>query len=246
MDQGSVIAELPCRLWMQLGSCVAVLWCKPAATSPIQLLAWEIPYASGEALKKKILSLQIPLRCKKPHGYCPRPQGLAPLCLTHLIPCISDGFQARTDLCTVEWWSSSPQWLCFRSDAEAGTPWRGETTPDQDPITTGVTGTVDSNNQDFLLQSAPRKPLQAWRAEWFSSLINTFSTLGPEAGLAQIHWEAWRRRLSAMGKPRLRTPLCGLQGEVWAPWGVYQGSSRSDAHSFKSLLKQIYAKLSPN
>ena len=40
------------------------------------------------------------------------------------------------------------------------------------------------------------------------------STLGPEAGLAQMHWEAWKRRLSAMGKPRLRTPLCELQGEV--------------------------------
>ena len=27
------------------------LWCRPAATAPIQLLAWEIPYAVGAALK---------------------------------------------------------------------------------------------------------------------------------------------------------------------------------------------------
>ena len=29
-----------------------LLWCRPAATAPIQPLAWEPPYASGEALKK--------------------------------------------------------------------------------------------------------------------------------------------------------------------------------------------------
>ena len=27
------------------------LWCRPAATAPIQPLAWELPYATGEALK---------------------------------------------------------------------------------------------------------------------------------------------------------------------------------------------------
>ena len=29
------------------------LWCRPAATAPIQPLAWELPYATGEALGKK-------------------------------------------------------------------------------------------------------------------------------------------------------------------------------------------------
>ena len=28
------------------------LWCRPAAAAPIQLLAWELPYAAGTALKK--------------------------------------------------------------------------------------------------------------------------------------------------------------------------------------------------
>ena len=29
------------------------LWCRPAATAPIRPLAWETPYAKGEALKKQ-------------------------------------------------------------------------------------------------------------------------------------------------------------------------------------------------
>ena len=29
------------------------LWCQPAAASPIQLLAWVLPYAEGAALKSK-------------------------------------------------------------------------------------------------------------------------------------------------------------------------------------------------
>ena len=29
------------------------LWCKPAATAPVRLLAWEPPYAQGATLKKK-------------------------------------------------------------------------------------------------------------------------------------------------------------------------------------------------
>ena len=38
------------------------LWCRPAATAPIQPLAWELPYALGAAVnkakkKKKKLSL---------------------------------------------------------------------------------------------------------------------------------------------------------------------------------------------
>ena len=28
------------------------LWCRPAATAPIQLLAWELPDSTGAALKK--------------------------------------------------------------------------------------------------------------------------------------------------------------------------------------------------
>ena len=28
------------------------LWCRPAATAPIQPLAWELPYATGAALEK--------------------------------------------------------------------------------------------------------------------------------------------------------------------------------------------------
>ena len=30
------------------------LWCRPAAVAPIRPLAWENPYATGEALKKEI------------------------------------------------------------------------------------------------------------------------------------------------------------------------------------------------
>ena len=29
------------------------LWCGPVAAAPIQLLAWELPYAKGEVLKSK-------------------------------------------------------------------------------------------------------------------------------------------------------------------------------------------------
>ena len=30
------------------------LWCRPAAVAPIRPLAWEFPYATGRALKRKI------------------------------------------------------------------------------------------------------------------------------------------------------------------------------------------------
>ena len=30
------------------------LWCRPAGVAPIQPLAWELPYATGAALKSKI------------------------------------------------------------------------------------------------------------------------------------------------------------------------------------------------
>ena len=38
---------------MWLGSGIAMAVCRPAATAPIRPLAWEPPYASGVALKKK-------------------------------------------------------------------------------------------------------------------------------------------------------------------------------------------------
>ena len=38
---------------MALDSELLWLWCSPAATALIQLLAWERPYAAGAALKKK-------------------------------------------------------------------------------------------------------------------------------------------------------------------------------------------------
>ena len=38
---------------MQLGSGVAVLWCRLAATASTGPLAWDPPYTSGVALKSK-------------------------------------------------------------------------------------------------------------------------------------------------------------------------------------------------
>ena len=38
---------------MQLGPGIAVAVVQPAAATLIQLLAWELPYATGEALKRK-------------------------------------------------------------------------------------------------------------------------------------------------------------------------------------------------
>ena len=34
------------------------LWCRPAATGPIEPLAWEPPYAAGVALKSKTKTKQ--------------------------------------------------------------------------------------------------------------------------------------------------------------------------------------------
>ena len=45
--------ELWCRSQMRLGSCVARLWCKLAATAPTWPLAWEPPYALSAALKRQ-------------------------------------------------------------------------------------------------------------------------------------------------------------------------------------------------
>ena len=49
-----------CEL-MLLGSgiAVAVVWCRPAAVASIQSLAWELPYAASEALKKKKIYIYI-------------------------------------------------------------------------------------------------------------------------------------------------------------------------------------------
>jgi len=33
--------------------CCCELWCRPAAAAPIRPLAWELPYATGVALKRK-------------------------------------------------------------------------------------------------------------------------------------------------------------------------------------------------
>ena len=46
---------MSCGVGHRLGWDLALLWlwCKPAATAPIGLLAWEPPYATGVALKKK-------------------------------------------------------------------------------------------------------------------------------------------------------------------------------------------------
>ena len=38
---------------MRLGFHIAVLWCRPAATALILLLAWETPYAAAADLKRK-------------------------------------------------------------------------------------------------------------------------------------------------------------------------------------------------
>ena len=44
-----------CGVGRRRGSDLALLWlwCRPVATAPIRPLAWEPPYASGAALKKK-------------------------------------------------------------------------------------------------------------------------------------------------------------------------------------------------
>ena len=45
---------MSCGVGHRCGSDLALLWlwCRPAATAPIRLLAWEPPYAMGVALKK--------------------------------------------------------------------------------------------------------------------------------------------------------------------------------------------------
>ena len=50
--------ELWCRSQTGLDPMLLWLWCRPAAAGPIQLLAWEFPYASSVALKSKNKSKQ--------------------------------------------------------------------------------------------------------------------------------------------------------------------------------------------
>ena len=46
--------ELWCRSQMRLGGFTWLwLWCRPAAAVAIQPLAWELPYATGAALKRQ-------------------------------------------------------------------------------------------------------------------------------------------------------------------------------------------------
>ena len=46
---------MSCGVGGRCGSDLALLWlwCRPAAVAPSRLLAWEPPYATGVALKKK-------------------------------------------------------------------------------------------------------------------------------------------------------------------------------------------------
>ena len=50
------VKDAVCReLWCRLGQDLALLrrWCRPAATTPIQPLAWEPPYAEVAVLKRQ-------------------------------------------------------------------------------------------------------------------------------------------------------------------------------------------------
>ena len=67
MDLGSGVA-VSCGVGHRWGSDLALLWlwCSPAATAPIQPLAWELPYATGVALKRRniiIIILKGPKKC---------------------------------------------------------------------------------------------------------------------------------------------------------------------------------------
>ena len=42
---------------------LALLWYRPAVTAPIGPLAWELPYATAVALKKKKFSLLVSFPC---------------------------------------------------------------------------------------------------------------------------------------------------------------------------------------
>ena len=44
---------MSCGVGSRCGSDLALLWCRLAATAPIQSLAWELSYASSAVLKRK-------------------------------------------------------------------------------------------------------------------------------------------------------------------------------------------------
>ena len=44
---------MSCSVGCRRGLDLALLWYRPAAETPIQPLAWELPYAPGAALKKE-------------------------------------------------------------------------------------------------------------------------------------------------------------------------------------------------
>ena len=48
-------------LQMPLSCCVLLLLGRPAAIAPVQLLARELPYATGEKEKKKVISIKLPM-----------------------------------------------------------------------------------------------------------------------------------------------------------------------------------------
>ena len=54
MGQGSGVA-MSCGVGCRSSWDLALLWlcCRPVATAPVRLLAWEPPYAIGVTLKKK-------------------------------------------------------------------------------------------------------------------------------------------------------------------------------------------------
>ena len=51
---GTIVCSIPGLALSRLRiPCCCELWCRPAAIAPIRPLAWELPYASGAALKSK-------------------------------------------------------------------------------------------------------------------------------------------------------------------------------------------------
>ena len=58
---GELYVAMSCGVghWRSLDPGFLFLWFRQAATAPIQLLAWELPYAMGEALKRKIKRFSV-------------------------------------------------------------------------------------------------------------------------------------------------------------------------------------------
>ena len=55
---------MSCGVGHRLGSDLTLLWlwCSPAATAPIEPLAWEPPYGAGAALRRQIIIIIIIVR----------------------------------------------------------------------------------------------------------------------------------------------------------------------------------------